>query len=127
MPFVNISLLKGKSRDYHRALADSVHQALVDTYDVSADDRFQIVKAYDPEELIYDEAYVGIPRSLDVVFIQITASNTRDLQKKKALFKAIADRLCVHPGVRPEDVQVILTSNAREDWSFGNGLATYAP
>jgi hypothetical protein len=27
--------------------------------------------------------------------------------------------------LRPEDVQVNLTPNQREDWSFGNGLASY--
>jgi hypothetical protein len=27
--------------------------------------------------------------------------------------------------LRPEDVQVILSPNTREDWSFGNGLASY--
>ena len=126
MPFVNISLLKGKSQEYRRAIADGVHQALVDTYDVPPDDRFQIVKEYEPDELIYDENYLGIHRSPDVVFVQITASATRDLSKKKALFKAIADRLGANPGLRPQDVQVIIVSNDRDNWSFGNGVASYA-
>lgn len=126
MPFVNISLLKGKSREHRRAISDGVHQALVETYDVPPDDRFQVIKEYDPEELIYDKDYLGIHRSPDVVFIHITASDTRDLPKKKALFKAIADRLGANPGLRPQDVQVIVASNDRDNWSFGNGLATYA-
>lgn len=126
MPFVNISLLKGKSREHRRAIADGVHEALVETYDVPRDDRFQVIKDYDPEELIYDEQYLDIHRSPDVVFIHITASATRNLTQKKALFKAIADRLGVDPGLRPQDVQVIIASNERADWSFGNGVATYA-
>lgn len=126
MPFVNISLLRGKSREHQRAIADGVHHALVETYDVPPDDRFQIIRTYEPDELIYDEDYVGIHRSPDVVFIHITASDTRDLQKKQALYRAIAERLGVNPGLRPEDVQVIIASNTREDWSFGKGLATYS-
>ena len=126
MPFVNISLLKGKSREHRRAIADGVHQALVETYDVPPDDHFQIIKEYDTEELIYNKDYLDIHRSPDVVFIHITASNTRDLPKKKALFKAIADHLGANPGLRPQDVQVIIASNDRNDWSFGNGVASYA-
>jgi phenylpyruvate tautomerase PptA (4-oxalocrotonate tautomerase family) len=126
MPFVQISLLKGKSREHCRAIADGVHEALVETYDVPPDDRFQVINEYDPEALIFDEDYRGIHRSPDVVFIHITASNTRDLPKKRALFKAIADRLEVRPSLRRQDVQVIIASNAREDWSFGDGVATYA-
>lgn len=126
MPFVNISLLKGKSREHRRAIADGVHQALVEAYDVPPDDRFQIIKEYEVDELIYDEDYLAIHRSPDVVFIHITASDTRDLPKKRALFKAIADRLGVNPGLRPQDIQVIIASNNRENWSFGNGVATYA-
>ena len=59
------------------------------------------------------------------MFIQIVASNWRDTATKKALYKAVADRLADRPGLRREDVQVILSPNTREDWSFGNGLASY--
>ena len=72
MPLVRISLLKGKSNDQIRAIADSVHQALMETFEVPADDRFQFVDQYEPEEFIYDPSYMGIQRSKDVVFINIT-------------------------------------------------------
>jgi phenylpyruvate tautomerase PptA (4-oxalocrotonate tautomerase family) len=93
MPFVNISLLKGKSPTHRRAIADGVRQALVEANDVPPDDRFQVVKEYDAEELIYNEDYLDIHRSPDVVFIYVTASSTRNLLQKKALFTAAADRL----------------------------------
>lgn len=59
------------------------------------------------------------------MLIHIVASNWRDTAAKKALYEAIADRLAEHPGLRREDVQVILSPNMREDWSLGNGLASY--
>ena len=31
------------------------------------------------------------------------------------------------PGMRREDVQVVITPNERPDWSFGNGIASYVP
>ena len=78
-----------------------------------------------PTSLIYDADYLGIHRTDDVVFIHIVAGNWRDTDTKKRLFRAIADRLETNPGLRREDVQVILSSNERDEWSFGNGLASY--
>jgi phenylpyruvate tautomerase PptA (4-oxalocrotonate tautomerase family) len=125
MPLVYVSLLKGKSREHINAVSDGVHQALIDAYNVPADDRFQVIHQHEPGELIYDTDYLGIHRTDDVVFIHIIAGNWRDTATKKALYKAIADRLAENPGLRREDVQVILSSNARDEWSFGNGLASY--
>jgi phenylpyruvate tautomerase PptA (4-oxalocrotonate tautomerase family) len=85
MPLVRISLLKGKSNDQIRAIADNVHQALHETFEVPVDDRFQLVDQYEPEEFIYDPTYLGIRRSEDVVFINITFSNWRDTAAKKRL------------------------------------------
>lgn len=59
--------------------------------------------------------------------IQITANNTRTLEKKRALFAKIAERLAAEPGIRPEDVMISLVEVPKENWSFGNGKAQYAP
>ena len=125
MPLVYISLLEGKSKDHIRAISDGIHQALMDTYNVPPGDRFQMIHQYESDEFVYDADYLGIHRTDDAVFIHIVAGNWRDTATKKALYKAIADRLTEKPGLRREDVQVILTSNARDEWSFGNGVASY--
>jgi len=127
MPLVRISLLKGKSPEHLRAIADGVHAALVETFQVPADDRFQLIHQHEPHEFFYDPGYLGVKRSDDVVFIHVTASRTRDTATKKKLYAAIAARLARDPGLRPQDVQVVLGPNEREDWSFGNGLAQYVP
>ena len=41
MPLVNISILKGKSPQYIKAIADSVNTAVIETMDFPADDRYQ--------------------------------------------------------------------------------------
>jgi phenylpyruvate tautomerase PptA (4-oxalocrotonate tautomerase family) len=125
MPLVRISLLKGKSREHLRAIADGVHRALVEAYGIPPEDRFQLIHQHEPEEFIYDADYLGIHRTEDVVFVHIVAGNWRDTPKKQALYKAIADRLAEAPGMRREDVQVILSPNNRDEWSFGSGLASY--
>ena len=125
MPLVHISLLKGKSREHIRAIAEGVHQALIEAYRIPPGDRFQLIHQHEPEDLVYDADYLGIHRTDDVVFIHIVAGNWRDTAAKKALYKGIADRLVESPGLRREDVQVILSSNERDEWSFGNGVASY--
>jgi phenylpyruvate tautomerase PptA (4-oxalocrotonate tautomerase family) len=125
MPLVNISLLKGKSKDHIRAIADGVHAALIEAYKIPPDDRFQLVHQFDRDDFIYDADYLGVHRSDDVVFIHIVAGNWRDTAAKKALYQGIADRLADKPGLRREDVQVVISPNGRDEWSFGNGLASY--
>jgi phenylpyruvate tautomerase PptA (4-oxalocrotonate tautomerase family) len=126
MPLVRIALRKGKKPEYRRALADSVHRAMVETIKIPEQDRFQIVTEHDDSGLIYDPSYLGISRSDDVVLIQITLSAGRTLEVRKALFARITQLLHESPGIRPEDVFVNLVEVAKENWSFGNGIAQYA-
>ena len=127
MPLVRISLLRGKSAEYRRKIGDAVHQALVETISVPEKDRFQLITRHDPEDFIYDTEYLGIQRSGNIVIIQITLSIGRSIELKRALFRRIAERLAEEVGLRPEDVWINLLEVPKENWSFGNGLASYAP
>jgi 4-oxalocrotonate tautomerase len=127
MPLVRISLLKGKPASYRRKVGDAVHQALVETIDVPAKDRFQLITEHDPEDFVYDREYLGIARSRDLVIIQLTISAGRSLSLKRALFRTIMERLAAAVQLRPEDVWINLVETAKENWSFGNGIASYAP
>lgn len=126
MPLSRIALRAGKSPEYRKALADGVHRALVDTFNVPKDDVFVLITEHDAANLIYDRHYLGIARSDDFVVIQLTVSNTRNLEQKKALYRRIADELAESPGLRREDVFVSLVEVGKENWSFGNGVAQYA-
>ena len=125
MPLVRISLIKGKSQSHIHAIGDGVHRALIEAYGAPADDRFQLVQQHEKGDVIYDADYLGIHRTDDIVFVNIIASNWRDTAKKKALYKAIVDNLVRDPGLRPEDVLVVLSPNEQDEWSFGHGLASY--
>jgi phenylpyruvate tautomerase PptA (4-oxalocrotonate tautomerase family) len=125
MPLIRIDLIKGKSADQVRAIGAGVHRALVETFSVPADDLFQVITQHEPGRLIYDPDYLGIHRSDDVVFIQIIAGKWRDTATKKRLYRAAVKNLSQDPGLRPEDVLIALTTNDRDDWSFGRGEAPY--
>jgi phenylpyruvate tautomerase PptA (4-oxalocrotonate tautomerase family) len=125
MPFVKIALLKGKTPAQLKAIADGVHQALVDTYSMPPNDRFQVIEQYEAGTFFYDRQYLDIERTDDVVFIHILASRWRDTPMKQALYYAIAQRLSADCGMRAQDIQVFISNNDRQDWSFGNGVASY--
>ncbi len=93
---------------------------------VPANDRFQVITEHDPDGLVYDPGYLGIKRSDDVIFIEIVLSQGRTLDQKKAFYRAVADTLAKNPEVRQEDVFLVLVEVVKENWSFGNGLASYA-
>jgi phenylpyruvate tautomerase PptA (4-oxalocrotonate tautomerase family) len=123
MPFTRISLLKGKSPDYLTSLSDALHRALVEAFDVPPHDRFQLIHQHEPGELVFDRTYLGGPRSDDFLLFAVTAGRPRSAQVKQAFYKRLVALLAEAPGVRPEDVMVVITTTSPEDWSFSGGQA----
>ncbi len=127
MPLVRISLIQGKSAEYRAAIGDAVHRSMVDTINCPPLDRFQTITEHARGDMVYDPTYLDIARSDDVVFIQITLNAGRSVELKRALYWRIAELLGNNPGIRPQDVLINLIEVQKENWSFGNGLASYAP
>ncbi|CAG9168842.1 tautomerase family protein [Cupriavidus respiraculi] len=126
MPLVHISLRSGKPAAYRQAIFDGIYQAMRETFNVPEDDQFMVMTEHDAANFRYGASYLDVARSDELVFIQITANNTRTIEQKKALFRRTAERLGEAPGVRPEDVFINLVEVARENWSLGHGVAQYA-
>jgi 4-oxalocrotonate tautomerase len=126
MPLVRISMREGRSPSERAAIGEAIHQAMIETINVPKDDRFQIFSEHPAEGLVYDPSYLGIARTDGIVLIQITLNLGRTVEQKRALYRSIADRLARNPGVRKEDVLVNLVEVPKENWSFGNGEASYA-
>lgn len=127
MPLVRISHLSGKPPQVIAELSERVHRAMVETFDVPPDDRFQIITEHGAAQLVVPAEFLGLRHSADVVFIQITCAEGRGVDKKKALYAALAAGVSSAASIRPEDVIVNLVETRRENWSFGNGLAPFAP
>ncbi|HEY7643172.1 MAG TPA: tautomerase family protein [Steroidobacteraceae bacterium] len=125
MPLVRINLAPGKSPEYRRTIGDVVYESMRATIDVPADDRFQLFGEHAPGNFSIDPTYLDIRRSADWLVIEITLREGRTVEKKQALYKAIAAGLHERLAVRPEDVFIVLTEVKKENWSFGNGVAQY--
>ncbi|NKN37297.1 tautomerase family protein [Agrobacterium sp. a22-2] len=126
MPLVHISLRAGKPETYRQAIFDGLYRAMHETFEVPEDDQFMIITEHDAGNFRYSPSYLGVGRSDDLVYVQITANNTRTVEQKKLLFRRIMELLGENPGIRPQDVFVNIVEVAKENWSLGNGLAQYA-
>jgi len=125
MPLLHISLRAGKPEAYRQAIFDGLYRAMRETLNVPDDDQFMTITEHDAANFRYGNAY-GVARSADVVYIQITVFNTRTAEQKKALFRRTAELLGENPGIRPEDVFVVVLDTPKENWSVGHGLAQFA-
>jgi 4-oxalocrotonate tautomerase len=126
MPFVRIELRKGRTAEQRRAISDAVHAAMVETINVPALDKFQVLTEHDADGFVYDPSYLDIQRTDGLVMIQIALNFGRTVEARQALYKSLADKL-ERLGVRRQDLFVNLVETQKENWSFGNGIAQYAP
>jgi phenylpyruvate tautomerase PptA (4-oxalocrotonate tautomerase family) len=125
MPFVNISMRAGKPEAYRQAIFDSFYRAMREALNVPEDDQFLTITEHEPANFRYGAHYLGVSRSDDLVYIQITVFNTRTPEQKKALFQRAVELLGESPGIRKEDVFINILESAKENWSLGNGVASF--
>lgn len=125
MPLVRIDLLEGKTPEYRTQLGEIIYQAMLDVLSVPKNDRFQIITEHPKAGLQFDRDYLGVHRSDDCIFVQVTLNSGRTVEAKQSFYKAVADGLNKDLQVRREDVFINLVEVAKENWSFGNGEAQY--
>ena len=125
MPLLQISLRAGKPPAYRQAILDSLHQAMRETLNVAEGNQFMTITEHDPANFRTGNAF-GVVRSDDVVYIRIAVFDTRTAENKKALYRRVADLLAESPGIRQEDIFILIADAAVENWSVGNGLAQFA-
>jgi 4-oxalocrotonate tautomerase len=126
MPLVRISLMQGKPATYRAAIGDAVHRAMVESINCPPLDRFQIITEHARGDIVYDPTYLDIKRTDDVVLVQISMNVGRTIEMKRALYRRITELLNAELRIRPDDVMINLVEVPKENWSFGNGIASYA-
>ena len=125
MPICHVSLRAGKPDAYRKAILDGLYRSLRDILTVPEDDQFMTISEHDAANFRTGNAF-GVDRSDDVVYIRIAVFNTRTAAQKKALYQRVAALLGENPGIRPEDIFIIVVDLPPENWSVGHGLAQFA-
>lgn len=121
MPLVNISILKGKSPRYIKAIADGVNSAATETMGFPDDDRYQIISEYEPYCLEYQA------RTEDRVMMYLIMRRGRTPEAKKAFYKQVTESVARDPGIDPVNVLITIVENHDSDWSFRDGEAQFVP
>jgi 4-oxalocrotonate tautomerase len=125
MPLVRIDLAEGKAADYGIQVGQVVYRALVDVMNAPDGDLFQIITEHPQKALQFDREFLGVHRSDDCVFVQITLNTGRTVEMKQRFYRAVADELHQQLKLRKEDLVISLVEVPKENWSFGNGEAQY--
>lgn len=124
MPLARIDVVRGRSPEELRTLADAVQEVLVDVFAAPERDRYQVIAQHEEDELVLWDTGLGFERSARRVLVQITQQG-RDRGQKEALYAALAQRLEERGVCPPEDLVVSVVANEPEDWSFGHGRAQF--
>ena len=127
MPLVRIDLNKSYSSDISKKIGEIVYAAMEQEINVPKNDKFQIITRHDASEINIPDSYLGIKYTPGIIIIQITLNSCRSVELKKKLYKKIAEELHTKLHIRKEDVFIGLVEVDKENWSFGNGEAQYAP
>src|ERR1700744_1660713 len=114
MPLARVSLRRGKPAPYRKAILEGIYQAMRETFNVPEGDRFMILTEHDQDDFVYDPNYLDIQRSDDLIYIQITANNTRTTEQKRAFYRRIVEKLTESPGLRPQDIFINLVETLPE-------------
>ena len=77
-----------------------------------------------PAEMRIEDTGLGIPRTEQVVMVQVT-TRPRSRLEKQNFYELLCQELLQRCGVKASDVVVSMTQNADEDWSFGYGRAQF--
>src|ERR1700691_1541606 len=126
MPLVRIDFSEGKAPEYGERIGRGVYRAMLDVLGVPKGDLFQIITDHSKAGLQFDRDYLGVHRTDDCIFLQITLNSGRSVELKQRFYKAVADGLHQGLKLRREDVFINLVEVPKENWSFGNGEAQYA-
>lgn len=126
MPLVRIDFPHTIEPEQRTLIGDIVYRAMADVLNVPDGDKFQVITAHGADSLRIDPTYLEIERSADAFIVDITLNVGRSVALKQRFYATLVEWLKAEAKVRPQDVTIVLTEVAKENWSFGNGIAQYA-
>jgi phenylpyruvate tautomerase PptA (4-oxalocrotonate tautomerase family) len=117
MPLVQVDLPRALFDEKGGKISSEIHQALIDSLAIPADDKFQVFRPRDEGELVFDPGYNGVDRR-SLILIQVLMVHMYPVDLKRELYRHIVTRLDAI-GIRPEDIQIAVSENGYEDWYAG--------
>lgn len=122
MPIIHVHLKKGTTKAFRAALSGAISEALLGTLELPADDYNQVTFEHEPENMLYDANFWGVPRSEKMIFISMSF-NHRSAELKARLFENVATKVVRATGTRIEDIMMNIVEIASENWwAYGRAV-----
>lgn len=124
MPFTRIDLLRGKSDEFLQGMSESLNDALA-LLESPPEDRFQVITQHEPGGLVFDRGFRvegGGRRSDDFVVFTVSVALHHDQDSAGAFYRRLVELLGERPGIRPEDVFIMLQESPLWYFSFSHGI-----
>ncbi len=113
MPLIQVDLPRPLFEEKGSQVSAEIHRALIEALEIPADDKFQVFRPREADELVFDPGYGGVDRR-NLILIQVLMVHLYPVERKRELYRHIVTRLAAI-GVRREDIQVAVTENHHED------------
>lgn len=117
MPLVKVEILKGRNADYKKAILDGIHSALVEAFKIPDYDRNQRLYELDRESF----EFPNTKYSNQYTMIELTVFKGRSLDAKRLLYSTIVCNLENNPGIKGEDITIVLHESPMENWGIRGG------
>ena len=112
-----MEILKGRSADYRKAILDGIHSALVEAFKIPDYDRNQRLYELDAEHFEFPDTKYSNQYTL----IELTVFKGRSLEAKRLLYSTIVRNLENDPGVKGEDITIVVYELPMENWGIRGG------
>lgn len=113
MPLVRIDM-HDHLADLRPAMSEAVHSALVEGWEMPADDLFQIFRLHEQGDLFYSRTFPDADRS-DIVFVQILVYTGYSPEVKQRGAALVVEKLAAL-GIKRDDILIALSENGDGDW-----------
>jgi hypothetical protein len=105
-------------------LLDTVHVAMVESFNVPPRDRYQILTQHPAQHVRALDTGLGFERSAKFILIEVV-SRQRTRTEKTSFYNRTCQELHSALGLEPNDLMFAFQINSDEDWSFGAGTAQF--
>ncbi len=113
MPFVRIEVIKGNSREYKKALMQTIHEALVNSLSIPDHDRIQRLYEIDKDYFELNDT-----KTDKFTLIELTFLPGRSKEMKGSAIKEIYRLLGERLEIAQSDIYVIINEPPLDNWGI---------
>ncbi|KGT94618.1 tautomerase [Erwinia typographi] len=124
MPLLQFDVIQGRPESELKTMLDAAHRAVLAAFNVPERDRYQIVHENKRYQMVFEDTGLGLTRTDNLVMVRVFTSPRSD-EQKQFFMAELCRELKESCGILGSDLIISFITNAKGDWSFGNGVAQY--